>query len=165
MRISSPTRRLLQRMAGRLSAMRDEGGQALVEFAMTSVVFFMTLVGLMKVCLAVYTYHYISECARETVRYAVIRGSSSASPVSTNDAVQTYARGLGYPGITSSLVKTSTAWDTYPTAGGTCTPSTACNNPGNIVTVTVSYAFPLSIPFTANKTWNMSSTAAMVISN
>ena len=159
------TRRLLPRVAGRLRGMQDEGGSALVEFAMTSVVFFMTLVGLMKVCLAVYTYHYLAEAARETVRYAVIRGSSSSSPVSTNDSIQTYARGLGYPAITSSLITTTSTWDTYPTAGGTCTPSAACNNPGNIVKVKVSYAFPLSIPFTSNTTWNMSSTASMVISN
>jgi len=152
-------------MSGRLRGMQHERGQALVEFAMTASVLFMTLVGLMKVCLAVYTYHYLAECARETVRYAVISGSSSGNPVSTNDAIQTYARGLNYPAITTSLIKTSTTWDTYPTSGGTCTPSTACNNPGNIVKVTVSYAFPLSIPFTPNKTWNMSSTASMIIAN
>jgi Flp pilus assembly protein TadG len=159
------TRRLSPRLAERLCDAHDEGGSALVEFAMTASVFFLTLVGLMKICLAVYTYHYVSECAHETIRYAIISGSSSSTPVSTNDAVQTYARGLGYPAIKSSLVTTATTWDTYPTAGGTCTPSAACNNPGNIVKVTVSYTFPLSIPFTSSTTWNMSSTASMVISN
>lgn len=148
-----------------LARLNSDSGSAMVEFAATAVVFFMTLVGLMKICLAVYNYHYVSECARETVRYAIIRGSSSSSPVSTNAAIQTYARGLGYPGINTSLLTTSTTWDTYPTSGGTCTPSSACNNPGNLVKVTVTYAFPLSIPYMPNRTLTMTSTSAMVIAN
>lgn len=153
------------RMHALLTRLRSDSGSAMVEFAATAVVFFMTLIGLMKICLAVYTYHYVSECARETVRYAIISGSSSGSPVSTNTAIQTYARGLGYPGINTSLLTTATTWDTYPTSGGTCTPSSACNNPGNIVKVTVSYAFPLSIPYMSNRTLTMTSTSAMVIAN
>jgi Flp pilus assembly protein TadG len=165
MRVLCLTRRLLPRVARRLRGMQHERGQALVEFAVTASVFFLTLVGLMKVCLAIYTYHYVSECAHETIRYAIIRGSSSSSPVSTNDPIQTYARGLAYPAITPSLITTTSSWDSYPTAGATCSPSAACNNPGNIVKVKVSYAFPLSIPFTSTTTWNMSSTASMVIAN
>jgi Flp pilus assembly protein TadG len=147
------------------ACMRSDSGSALVEFAVTASVFFMMLVGLMKICLAVYTYHYVSEAVRETVRYAVVHGSKSSSPVSTNDPIQTYARAIGYPGINSTLLTTTSTWDTYPTAGGTCTPSTACNNPGNIVKVKVSYAFPFTVPFMTSQTLNMSSTATMVIAN
>lgn len=137
----------------------------MVEFALSASVLFMLLIGLMKICLAVYTYHFVSEASRETVRYAMVHGSSASSPVSTNDQIQTFARSLGYPGIVSSKLTTTTTWDTYPTAGKSCTPSSTCNNPGNIITVKVSYAFPLSIPFMASRTLNMSSTSAMVISN
>ncbi|HEY5057141.1 MAG TPA: TadE family protein [Acidobacteriaceae bacterium] len=147
------------------ASMRSDSGSAMVEFAVTASVFFMTLVGLMKICLAVYTYHYVSEAARETVRYAIVHGSSSSSPVSTNASVQTYARAIGYPGINSTLLTTTTTWDTYPTAGATCTPSAACNNPGDLVKIKVSYAFPFTVPFMSSQTLNMSSTASMVIAN
>jgi Flp pilus assembly protein TadG len=164
--VSHPRGRTLSALIlARLGRARSERGQATVEFALTSVVMFMTLIGLMKVCLAVYTYHFVSEAAREAVRYAVVHGSSASSPVSTNDPIQSFTRNLGYPGVVSSFLTTTTTWDTYPTAGGACTPSSACNNPGNIVKVKVSYAFPLSIPFTSTRTWTMTSTSAMVIAN
>jgi Flp pilus assembly protein TadG len=146
---------------------RGEHGSAAVEFAVTSTVFFMALIGMMKVCLAIYTYHYVAEAAREGSRYAMVRGSScsgfsSACPA-TSENVQTYVRGLGYPGITSSLMTVTTTWATYP-AGKPCTPSATCNNPSDLVSVNTSYAFPLALPFMTSKTLTMTSTAVMVIS-
>ena len=127
----------------------------------------MALVGMMKMSLAIYTYHYVAEAAREGARYAMVRGSactsfSSACPAASSD-VQTYVRGLAYPGITSSLLTVTTTWSTYP-AGKTCTPSSTCNNPSDLVNVTASYAFPLTIPTMGTKTYTMTSTAAMIIS-
>ena len=151
-----------RRIRARLGLAHGERGSASVEFAMTSIVFFMTMVGMMKMCLAVYTYHFVSEAAHEGSRYAIVHGAASGS-AAANSGIQTYLRNLDYPGIQTSLITTTTSWDTYPTAGGTCTPSATCNNPGNIVTVKVSYAFPLSIPWMANKTLTMTSTSAMVI--
>ena len=146
---------------------RGEHGSPAVEFAVTSTVFFMALIGMMKVCLAIYTYHYVAEAALEGSRYAMVRGSScsgfsSACPA-TSDNVQTYVRGLGYPGITSSLMTVTTTWATYP-AGKPCTPSATCNNPSDLVSVNTSYAFPLAVPFMTSKTLTMTSTAVMVIS-
>jgi len=147
------------------AGLKDDRGQSLVEFAMVASVLFLTIAGALKVCLAVYTYHYVSEVSHEAIRYAAVHGSKSSSPISTNDAIQTYVRtNLTYPGISSSLLTTSTTWDTYPTSGN-CPVSGACNQPQNLVTVTVSYAFPLSLPYSSSKTLTMSSTAAMVIAN
>ena len=138
----------------------------MVEFAASGTVLFLTIVGLLKMCLAIYTYHYISEAAREGTRYAMVRGSScsgfaTACPAVSSD-VQTYLRSVTYPGITSSLVNASATWAAYP-SGVSCTPSATCNNPGNQVTVKVTYAFPLSIPFMSNRTLNMTSTATNII--
>lgn len=146
---------------------RAEQGSAMVEFAASGVVFFAALIGLMKVCLAVYSYHYVSEAAREGARYAIVRGSActsytSACPASSSD-IQTYVQNLSYPGITGSAISVNTTWSAYPT-GVVCTPSTTCNNPGDLVTLKVSYAFPLSIPFLSSKTYTMTSTSAAVIS-
>ena len=129
----------------------------------------MTLIGLMKICLAIYTYHFVSEVAREGTRYAIVRGTScnstyitTACPASTGD-ISTYVKGLAYPGISSSAMTVTTSYATFP-VGKVCTPSPNCNNPTDMVTIQVQYAFPLSIPFLANKTYTMTSTSAMIIS-
>ena len=57
----------------------------------------------------------------------------------------------------------TTIWTAYPT-GSPCTPSSTCNNPGNLATVRASYSFPLSIPFGPTRTLTMTSTSEMVIS-
>jgi Flp pilus assembly protein TadG len=140
-----------------------------VEFSLTASVFFMTLIGLMKVCLAIYTYHYISEAAREGSRYAMVRGATcavsgvSCATATDGSGVQTFVKGLGYPGISTSGMTVTTTWSAYPSTG-TCSPSTSCNNPGNLVKVKISYAFPLSIPFRTTTTYTMNSTSAILIS-
>ncbi len=125
-------------------------------------VLFTMMIGVMTMCQGIYTYHYVSEAAREGTRYAVVNGSSVTTPATTS-SIQTYVRNLGYPGIQSSLMTVTTTWSAYPT-GVTCTPSSTCNNPGNLVTVKTSYAYPLSIPYLGSKTLTMTSTSAMVIS-
>jgi Flp pilus assembly protein TadG len=146
----------------------SEHGSASVEFAASASVLFLTLIGLMNICMAIYSYHYVSEAAREGARFAIVRGSActsfaSACPAASSD-VQTYVQSLGYPGIVSSNVIVTTTWTAYPT-GTPCAPSTSpCNNPGDLARVKVSYAYPLSIPFWPSKTYTMTSTCAMVIS-
>lgn len=156
-----PTRTLLNRPFA-----HAEEGQAAVEFALGASVLLMALIGMMKMSMAIYTYHFVAEAAREGTRYAMVRGSScndispglSACPATTDD-IASYVKGLGYPGISSANMTVSTSYAGYPTAI-----PCPCNNPGNLVTVTVQYAFPLSIPFMTNKTYTMQSTSKMVIS-
>jgi len=131
----------------------------------------LTIIGLMKICLAIYTYHFVSEAAREGTRYAIVRGSrcnttyfTSACPANVDGSdVSAFVKSLGYPGISTSAMTVTSAYSTYP-AGKVCTPSLSCNNPSDLVTVQVQYAFPLSIPFMSNKTYTMTSTSAMIIS-
>lgn len=130
------------------------------------------LFGLMEMCLALYTYHYVSEAAREGSRFAIVRGSScsAANPTVTpcpaqSADVQNYVQNLNYPGINPQEMTVTTTWSPYPAGDGwTCAPSAACNNPGNQVQVTVNYVYPLAIPFLPATTLNMSSTSQMVIS-
>lgn len=145
----------------------SERGSASVEFAVTASVLFLTLIGLMKICLAIYSYHYVSEAAREGARFAMVRGSAcsgftSACPAAAAD-VQTYVRNVGYSGIVSTNLTVTTTWAAYPT-GSPCTPSSTCNNPGNLAKVKASYSFPLSIPWGPTRTLTMTSTSEMVIS-
>jgi Flp pilus assembly protein TadG len=140
---------------------RAEQGSASVEFAASASVMFLTMMGLMNMALAIYSYHYVSEAAREGARYAMVRGGTVTTPA-TSDSVQTYVRGLGYPGITSSNMTVTTTWAVYPTTA-TCTPLANCTNPGDMVTVAASYAFPVKIPFFPTKTITMTSTSSMII--
>ena len=117
---------------------RTERGSSSVEFALSLTLLLTLVFGVLIMCLALYTYHFVAEAAREGARYAMVRGSScttysgfsSACPV-TSAQVQTYVRDLGFPGISSSKMTVTTTW---PTTGSACTPSTSpCNNPGNLV--------------------------------
>ena len=150
------------------SERRGEGeqGSTLVETALSIVVLLTFIFGVMEMGLALYTYHFIAEAAREGTRYAIVRGStcsgfSSACPAATSD-IQSYVKNLGFPGINPANMTVTPVWSPY-TSGSTC-PSGFCNSPGNLITVTVQYNFPLSVPFVPVQTFAISSTSAMVIS-
>lgn len=144
-----------------------EQGASIVEMALSMLILLAILFGLIEMCLALYTYHFISDAAREGSRYAIVHGSAclneGVSCTVTTDQIQAYVQDLGFPGINPSDMTVTTTYAPYP-AGGTCTPSAACNNPGNLATVTVNYNFPLSIPFVSSTVIAMSSTSSMVIS-
>ena len=163
--------RLSVQASKRVWSASNERGSSLVEFALSSIILLTLVFGVIAMCMALYTYHFISDAAREGTRYAMVRGSSCSTyghfasncPVTTSTQVQTYVRGLSFPGINSNNMTVATTW---PTTGSACTPSTApCNNPGNLVHVTVTYAFPLSIPFASAMTLTMTSSSQMVISD
>jgi Flp pilus assembly protein TadG len=152
---------------------RREDGSAILETALSMIILLTFMFGIMAVALALYSYHFISEAAREGTRYAIVRGSSAGSPCTApgpptcaaqSADVQAYVKGLNFPGINPGNMSVAPVWTVFP-AGGICAPSASCNNPGNLVTVTVTYNFPLTIPFVPAHTYTMSSSSAMVISN
>jgi Flp pilus assembly protein TadG len=150
---------------------QEERGSTIVEFALSLTILLTLVFGVLAMCTALYSYHFISEAAREGTRYAIVRGSSCSQygnlgancPLTLPAQVQTYVRGLGFPGIDPNNMTVTTTW---PATGVPCTPmASPCNNPGNQVRVTVTYAFPLSIPFVSKSTLTMTSTSQMVISD
>ncbi len=152
---------------------RAEEGAAAIEMAFSIPALLLVVVGMMKLCLAVYAYHYTSEAAREGVRYAIVRGSSAsstacvnyeASCVASSDNISNFVKALGYPALSPSNMTVTVTRAGFPT-GVICTPNAApnCNNPGNMVTLTVQYAFPMSIPFRGSSTWNMSASSSGII--
>jgi Flp pilus assembly protein TadG len=159
--------RLLARMHRTL---RAQAGSSIVEFAMVSSILFSLVFGLLAICMALYTYNVVAEIAREATRYAIVRGSACSIKTFSNcnidqSGLQTHVQGIGgsFPGITpSSLTVTASA---ISATGTICTPTLKpCNKPGNPVKVTVTYAFPLVIPFVPRRTLTMSSTSQMTIS-
>jgi len=163
----------VMRLAREPGRARGEEGSAIVETAISAYILLIFVFGVMEAGLALYSYQFISEAAREGARYAIVRGSAAGSncasytsydcKASTAD-IQNYVKNLGYPGINPANMTVTVANAGYP-SGVTCTPSASCNNPGNLVTVTVQYNFPLNVPWLAPQTYAMSSTAAMVIQN
>jgi Flp pilus assembly protein TadG len=151
---------------GNPSHWHSEEGQSLVETAFSATAVLCLFFGIMEMSLALYTYHFLSEAARQATRYALVRGLACTSfakacPAQASD-IQNYVRGLDFPGIVPANVTVTTTW---PTTGSACRPaSLPCNNPGNLVRIKVQYKFPLSIPFVPPSTLTLSSTSQMTIS-
>lgn len=164
------------RILGRL---RAEEGSGAVEMALACTVLVAMLIGMFQLTLGIYAGHYTSDAARQATRYAMVRGSNSCAntPSLTNCGataaeIQTWVRGLTYPGIVTSSVTVTTTWytasTTAPDPGQTttwtkCTTGT-CNAPGNLVKVSVNYPLTFSIPFSKSIALNLTSTSQMVIS-
>ena len=48
----------------------------MVEMALSMIILLTILFGLIEMCLALYTYHFVSDAAREGSRYAIVHGST-----------------------------------------------------------------------------------------
>ena len=190
--------RLVHGVRGRGSAWRGKGisreqGSTLVEMALAMAVYSAMFIGIIKLCLGIYTYNYVSDAAREATRWAVVRGANSCTISSTfpscnllptnitsatNPAanpVLNYIYALNYPSMnTSNLSATVTWWVASQNASGStswttqCTGATdangnPCNATGNQVRVVVTYSYPLTIPFSVNKSLALTSTSEMMI--
>jgi Flp pilus assembly protein TadG len=148
-----------------------------MEYAIVLPVLLTFLFGIMDFSRFLYTYHFISEVAREGTRYAIVRGSSNAGTAcasastfqcdATAANVQTYVQSLTPPGITSSSLSVNATWPgTAPTGAATaCSTTNGNNSPGCLVQVVVTYPYKFMLPFLpkSSSTWTVSSTSVMVI--
>ena len=161
-------------MINKFRCLRGEEGASIAETALACTVFLAMLLGAFQMMLALYTFHFVADAAREASRYAIVRGSASCTNTpalancnATADQIQAYIRSLNYPGVTSSKINVTTSWLSasagYPKTWSACTSGT-CNAPGNQVKIVAAYSFPLSVPFVPKQTFNLSSTSQMVIS-
>jgi Flp pilus assembly protein TadG len=156
----------------RQRSLHDESGAEIIEMALSIGILLTFIFGVMEVCLAAYTYHFISEAAREATRYAIVRGSSfttdCASPtyatcIAQGGDITTYVQNLNFPGIDPAKMTVNSTW--LAKDGITpCGTTDSCKTPGNQVHVTITYNFPLAVPFVPLSTWTMTSTSQMVIS-
>lgn len=159
-------------LPARKCRLRSESGGTLVETALSMTLLLTLLFGIIEVGLMLYSYHFISNAAREGTRYAIVRGSSwgttcsaytSSGCTATTTQIQQYVLNLGFPGIDpNKLFVTPTS--SLTVGGSTCSSFTSCNAASNVVQVKVTYNFPFSVPFVPSQTISMSSTSQMVIS-
>jgi len=148
-----------------------DGAASLVEFAFSASILLMLIMGTMVISLSLYSFHYISDAAREGVRYAEVRGSSCSSngnltadcPLATSTALQTYIRGLGFPIINTANLTVTTTWSADDSTWASS--PTSKNSPGDYVKVVVTYTTPVKIPFVSTQNLSFSSTAVGVIAD
>jgi Flp pilus assembly protein TadG len=147
-------RGFLKRRTFGIRRIRAEEGSSIVEFAFSFMILCTVLFGIMELALCFYTFNFVAETAREATRYASVRGSKCSGFSDcqiTQGQLTTYVQNLAYPGIDPSALNV-----TLTEASG--------NTPGNPVQVTITYQFPLAVPFLFKNTWALTSTSQMVIS-
>lgn len=134
---------------------RHETGQAMVEYALTAIVFFTMLFFILDGSRILWNYLTVSEGARVGARFATLHGSKSTAPVG--------------PGSYTALTQTvqDSAVGLTPanlTVTATWTPNN--NNPGSSVAVSVTYAVqPLTSLFWQGLTLTLGAQSVMVIQN
>ncbi len=133
---------------GRL-AIGGESGSVAVELALILPVFFLIVFGMLELGRVVYTNHTLAHAAREGARFAIARGSTSASPASPQDieaAVKSKAATLDLDVL------------------GVAVSYNPNNNPGSVVTVQVSYAYRIILPSLSPGPLQLTSTSTMMVS-
>lgn len=131
----------------RRRALRDERGAALVEFAVTSLLFFTIAMGTLEFGRMIMDYSIVSNAAREGVRYAAVRGNASGH-VATATEVQNYVAGRSV-----GLLSASNVAVTWPTN----------KNQGSLVQVQVTYDFTPIVALLPSQTVRLRSTTEMTI--
>ncbi len=159
--------------------LRDENGSQSVEFALSMLVLFTLMFGIMDFSRVIYSFHYATYAAQEGARYAIVRGagwktscSTSAPPnftlnygcIASQSDVQNYVKNLALPGIDRSKVSVTAAWPgTTPDCSSGCV---ACATPGKrgcLVKVKVSYNFGFIFPFMPKSALACTATSEKVV--
>jgi Flp pilus assembly protein TadG len=145
-------------------------GTTLLESAVMISVLLLMMFGVVGFGTALYTYHFVSNTAREATRWASVRGSTCplnlpslpdgcpAADTDVNAYVQNLSTGIG---LDPTKVTTTTTWVAPPNNLAVCT--TQPNSPGCVVKVQVQYSFQFLFPLLPSG-FTMQSTSQMVIS-
>jgi Flp pilus assembly protein TadG len=144
-------------------ARASERGTTLLESAVMISVLLLMMFGIIGFGTALYTYHFVSNTAREATRWASVRGHSctggcEASSGDVNTYVQSLSTGIG---LDPTKVTTTTTWVAPPGNLAMCT--SPPNSPGCVVKVQVQYSFQFLFPLLPSG-FTMQSTSQMVIS-
>jgi Flp pilus assembly protein TadG len=153
------------------SAKCRQRGSSLVEQALVLTFLLAVMFGIIDFGRALYTYHFVSEAAREATRWASVRGSTTTLPggQATNGPggnVQAFVANVSGMGLDSTKITATTNWPIRAYSNPSCVGAgNNKKNPGCIVQVQVDYAFQFTMPFLppSTTTFNMSSTSEMVI--
>lgn len=143
-------------------------GSSLVEQSFIIVFLLAMILGIIDFGRALYTYHFVSNVAREATRWASVRsgkhcGVLSGCPASNASIQTTYEANMSTMGLDPSKITFTTTYAAPPSVGATSCP--AVNNlPGCMVHVDVKYDYTfLFAPFIAAPPVTMTSSSEMLI--
>jgi Flp pilus assembly protein TadG len=145
-----------------LLMLKGEQGNNLVEYALVFMIFISLLLGIVDFSRALYTYHFLSNVARDATRWAAVNGAtctndgSCAASASQTD-IQNYVANITPPGVDPTKLTTTPSW---PGTGAVCT---VANSPGCPVQVQVSYQFNFIVPFISTTPLTLTSSSEMTI--
>lgn len=108
-----PLAKLVRRNLKRFA--RDNGGSAVVEFALSAVILLMLIVGIMDISNAMRVYESVQTSAKEGARFAAIHGSNSWSP-ETDAAIIAFAKSWAI-GIAPAKLNVQVVWHTQNADG------------------------------------------------
>jgi Flp pilus assembly protein TadG len=153
---------------------RRERGSSLLEQSFILVFLLTVMFGIIDCGRALYTYHFVSNVAREASRWASVRSQScdgsalSGCPgdLSGDNLRTAFKANLSSMGLDPTKVTFTTSWVVPPGVGAASCPTPISNNVGCMVHVDVTYAYTfLFAPFIAAPAINMSSSSEMLITN
>ena len=130
--------------------LKNDRGSALVDFALSSVLLFSIIFGIIDFGRALYAYDAISNAARIGTRYAIVRGGATSDPVSAS-TVAWYVANHCCAGLDPNAITVTTTWSPN-------------NQPGGTVNVQVQYSLTFMLPFLPTTAVPMSASSQMVIS-
>jgi len=122
----------------------------MVEMAICFLGFMLLTIGSMECGWAVYAYNFCSYAAQDAARWASVNGSLSSSPA-TQATVAAYVKAEAV-GLDTSVLSTTATW----------TPN---NSPGSTVEITVTYRVNPMAGLALKQSFNVSSTADVVINH
>ena len=123
-------------------------GQTLAEFPMAALVAVLFTTAIVVCGVAIYSYNFVSQAARDASRYASVNGANSSNPVDSGDVKQFVLNEA--TGLNTNALSVSTSWKPD-------------NKPGSVVSVSVTYNFRPFYPM-AGTTLPLTSSSQMVIS-
>jgi len=143
-------------------SLNDESGAGILEFAIGSAVLFSFLFGVIELCLVFFMYNSTAQVARESCRWASVRGTTCSNPTITScpatiAQVQSYAATL--PGGAAMTIQ---VWFCNADCITNCLQNASNAKSGNIVKTRASFQFA-SVPFVSREALSVSSTSEMVI--
>ena len=161
---------------------KAEAGSGLVEYAFILIVFLTMVFGIIDFSRALYTYHHLSNVAREATRWAAVNGATCGADTSCNGVngmntgpasqsdVQDYVTNHTPSGIDTTQLTTTVTWaqgngPTICSASVTGVGGPYPNYPGCTVKVQISYAFTFVTPLVSSSGMTLSSASEMVIAH
>jgi Flp pilus assembly protein TadG len=94
---------------------KNQKGAAMLEFALSFLLFFTVMYAIMEFGRFVYSYTILAGATREAARYAIVHGVSSGSPATQNDVRSALLRHA--IGLNASALTVATTWNPGNTPG------------------------------------------------